>query len=300
LPHGFGQWFDASIDCSLAEMQQHAETVDDACCTRDSCAAHAPATCSPTCGAQLIGLTSTCNRTANLVFDMLHSAADGVATDLIKVRDECLELPSGEILQAMQETQADGCAVEMDGVAAIAVPDGTGNSCVDAQPLRCSSIGKHIMDCNDDFCPGCTHAHECDLTCGFCQRRRTQITVQCPLADFQARQDAVEAACCSDATDQCDTGVPAVCDALCASEFLDFYTNCHRLFSAVIEPSQAVAWERLADTCGKWQPASLIPAHSEGTLRSSRLIVSAICHSRRLFAGGGPTTSACRSNVELR
>ena len=51
-------------------------------------------------------------------------------------------------------------------VAEIAVSDGSGGDCIDSGHM-CSVIGKDYMTCDGDFCPGCSHAHECDLTCGY-------------------------------------------------------------------------------------------------------------------------------------
>ena len=114
-----------------------------------------------------------------------------------------------------------------------------------------------LMTCNTDFCPSCAHAHECDLTCGFCNRRRTQITMECPVADFPSRVDAVNAACCNQPDPSallppnCDAGVPTTCDALCASVFLDFYSSCHRILDVSVAPADAMSYNNLFATCGK-------------------------------------------------
>ena len=224
-PFGFGAWLDAHTDCPLTELRQRALSVDNACCSEQNgadavtCDNHAPTTCNPVCGSQVASIVTTCNQTANVLFDALHSGFDGTASDLDKAYARCRRIPPAEVLSSIKEKEAEGCTVYMAGLAETAVPEGNAE-CADTAQI-CSLIGKGYLTCPADFCPGCAHAHECDLSCGFCGRRRAQISLPCPIGEFESRVDTVQTACCLDAGD-CDSGAPDTCDALCASTFLPF------------------------------------------------------------------------------
>lgn len=150
-------------------------------------------------------------------------------------------------------------------------------------------VGQGLLHCVDDFCPDCAHAASCDLTCGFCPetppadggkgkgRRRNQIVVDggaaCSPTAFEQRTNDVNDACCDDGADtKCSGGVPTSCDARCALTYNPYFGECQHLVStqarracvvymsvltaclwlqitAVMDPAQLAAFQRLADAC---------------------------------------------------
>ena len=94
---------------------------------------------------------------------------------------------------------------------------------------------------------------------------------KCSFANFQARVDEVEAACCG--AGGCPSGgAPTQCDVACAVAYVPFWTECFDMLALVLGQGHRralrsgsgdgtmKAWERLADTCGKIDSSQLLIA----------------------------------------
>lgn len=210
---GFGSWLDSNLDCSLAELKILSAAVDAACCLEqgDCTNGSGPGACTAECGGKLLSMISSCPDTLNLVFDGLGDGVyDGSAQTILDQRDDCLHLPASDVIEAIEAKQAAGCTLEVEGLGETQVNDA---SCDDVGPEElCALVGEGTLHCAADFCPDdCTHANQCDLTCGFCStkskgyhhhqsgRRREQIVINaddtCNPSEFEAKTNAVNDAC---------------------------------------------------------------------------------------------------------
>ena len=221
--------------CPLTDFRLRLSHVDTACCAapESSCDANAPAVCTVACAATLRDFSRDCNATSDLLLDSMDGHQDGVAQRTKRLQDACDAIPTVEVLGELSRLQDEaGCAVQTDGVAETSVSAVTdGSACSDvATSDRCNVLLGAGLSCDRDFCPTCTHASECDATCGFCRsgdpdqsgHRRAQINLDamCTAATLAARVEQVNQACCDDeacaATAALGSGVPTRCDARCA------------------------------------------------------------------------------------
>ena len=221
--------------CPLTDFRLRLSHVDTACCAapESSCDANAPAVCTVACAATLRDFSRDCNATSDLLLDSMDGHQDGVAQRTKRLQDACDAIPTVEVLGELSRLQDEaGCAVQTDGVAETSVSAVTdGSACSDvATSDRCNVLLGVGLSCDRDFCPTCTHASECDATCGFCRsgdpdqsgHRRAQINLDamCTAATLAARVEQVNQACCDDeacaATAALGSGVPTRCDARCA------------------------------------------------------------------------------------
>lgn len=221
--------------CALADYRQRLSQVDTACCAapESPCDADGPAVCTIACAAALRIFSRDCNATSNLLLDAMDGQEDGVARRITRLQDACDAIPAVDIVGELSRLQdEEGCAVQTDGVAETSVGSSSdGSACGDDSTSdRCNSLLGMGFSCNRDFCPTCTHASECDMTCGFCStgdadrsgHRRAQIDLDaiCTTATLAAWVERVNRACCDngacEATATFSSGVPSRCDARCA------------------------------------------------------------------------------------
>ena len=286
-PQRFGGWLDTAFDCSLAQLKAHASEVDTTCCTDESgnCADGPPSRCLPECGGKLLSMYVACSTTLNLVFDGIGDGVyDGTALMLFSMRSSCLQLPAGDVIEAIQDKIDAGCTLQVEGVGETAVSGGgsgatTGggdDDCADSDKTLCQMVGQGLLHCSADFCPDCAHSGECDRTCGFCEpthgngRRRGQIIIAtdptCPPAEFAQRTNAVNDACCDVGNAvQCAAGVPTSCDARCALTWNVYYSECQHMITALMDPGQLVAFEQLNHACASLPASDLLTALGRAT-----------------------------------
>ena len=221
--------------CALADYRLRLSQVDAACCAapESPCDADGPAVCTIACAATLRDFSRDCNATSNLLLDAMDGNHDGVVRQTKRLQDACDVIPAVDIVGELSRLQdEEGCAVQTDGVAETSVSSSSdGSACGDdTSSDRCNSLLGMGFSCDRDFCPTCTHASECDTTCGFCStgdidqsgHRRAQINLDatCTTATLATRVEQVNQACCDngacEATTTFSSGVPTRCDARCA------------------------------------------------------------------------------------
>ena len=91
---GFGNWLDAELDCPLGMLERYAISIDNQCCANDpdSCfwpEGGSPAECSLECGVAMLGSTTRCTKTMDLVLDGMDGDRDGqahIVDDLVCIR----------------------------------------------------------------------------------------------------------------------------------------------------------------------------------------------------------------------
>ena len=202
--------------CNLATLSPRVATVQARCCSeRGGCS------CAIPCATTLLPLLDDCRPTLDVMLDAADGTRDGVAAQLDELREQCLAIPSAEVLDELKTMHDAGTCSDatLDGVARTEVGAAP---CVDAN-AHCAVLAAAGIQCNE--APMDTG---CRATCGACDsdgggKRRAQITSSCPLRDFDTQAAAVNTACCDD--DDCQ-GVPTVCDAKCAVVFDGFFDRC--------------------------------------------------------------------------
>ena len=248
---GLGPWLDSTLDCSLLTFQEKIGKVDSACCTSENgqCDDGPPTDCSPMCGAKLLDFMAACSDTLTLFFDGLEYLA------IAGFSEKCLDLPASQVLAEMERVEATGCTIALDGVAETEIVPAESGCTDKGSPSLCATVDQGVLDCAADFCPGsCTHAGQCDRTCSFCRRRSQgfadaiHTSTSCSPAEFAARTDAVDAACCNGG-ELCADGVPTACDAECAPVFTQYYSQCHDMLSVSVDHRQQDELYRFSQTC---------------------------------------------------
>ena len=213
-----------------AVFRQHLRAVDITCCgaTGFCDAPRATSTCSPHCAAILRVLMRDCGNTTETLMDGMGGVLDGVAQRIDHLQGLCHAIPTTDIVAELSRLQDDGnCVVPTDGVAETAV-GASDTLCSDTTDTCTGALGMGFS-CDRDYCPTCTHAAECDMTCGFCgsgdptvptsghRRAQIDLAASCSQLTLQPRVDEVNSACCD--MGACATtvsGVPTRCDAKCS------------------------------------------------------------------------------------
>ena len=180
-------WFKSlhSSRCPAADFRRRLELVDRVCCAPVSpgesspcdpdVAGGAPTQCHPRCAAVWSQLRDACDDRLTTALDTMDGNDDDNAGAVADLQALCDDVTVPEIIAAMQEMQDAGCDLDTDGVGQSTVTTDT-SGCSDTAPASlCSNVASGLMTCNDDFCPDCRHAGQCDRTCSFCGHRRQQI-----------------------------------------------------------------------------------------------------------------------------
>ena len=229
--------------CNLATLSPRVATVQARCCSQGG-----GCSCAIPCATTLLPLLDDCRPTLDVMLDAADGTRDGVAAQLDELREQCLAIPSAEVLDELKTMHDAGtCSDEtLDGVArtdVVAAP------CVDVN-AHCAALAAAGIQCNE--APMDTG---CRATCAACDddgggKRRAQITSSCPLKDFDTQAAAVNDACCDD--DDCQ-GVPTVCDAKCAVVFDGFFDRCSSILGLQMA-DQMPGFTSLHTTCSTQLP----------------------------------------------
>ena len=172
---GHGIHLPTEQGCSFEQFPARIAALNVACCpatlvglATDPCAVGMPTSCSLDCGAVLFPLLEACRSMIDLVFDSEDGSIDGVASQFNDLADQCRTTGRPALLGRIRELQIDNCVVPTNGVGETLAAHG--ESCADANPSCTMAVQAGLLSCADDLCPdpGCSHASQCDLTCGFC------------------------------------------------------------------------------------------------------------------------------------
>jgi hypothetical protein len=163
--------------CSFEQFPARIEALNAECCPAnlagsgsDPCAVGMPTSCSLDCGAGLFPLLETCQSMIDLVFDGGDGSLDGVASQFALLADQCRAVGGPAVLDRIRELKNAGCVVHTNGVGETLVEEQQGLTCADENPSCTMAVQAGLLSCLSDLCPdpSCSHASQCDLTCGFC------------------------------------------------------------------------------------------------------------------------------------
>ena len=101
-----------------------------------------------------------------------------------------------DVLSVLKQRVADGVCTDQDleGVGNTLAP---AQQCADGRDKCDTLITVGGMSCETDFCPTCTNAGQCDLSCDLCSgKRRAQTGPTCSPTEFQDQAQSVTDACC--------------------------------------------------------------------------------------------------------
>ena len=273
--------------CPLRDFPARLAEVDALCCSSPgACNGHNVLSCSPRCGGKFLELYQACNVTMDQVLDLIDGSADGRAAPIHTLRELCLATSAVDAINELARLDDDpDCIVRMDSVAETAVPEAS--QCEDTGGATlCGLVATGVLSCDRDFCPSCGHnAGRCDNTCGLCGgsggggggiiggtsgHRRSQgisLNAGCGAANLPEKVTPVNVACCDNGRESaCNgggAGVPTVCDAQCAAEYLPFWADCERAMRQHFAPDVISAFQQLEYTCQSLPVAPLLKAVGE-------------------------------------
>ncbi len=278
----------ANDACPLRDFPSRLAEVDAVCCSSPgACNGHNVLSCSPRCGGKFLELYKVCNVTMDQVLDLIDGSADGRAAPIHALREMCLATSAVDAINELARLNDDpDCTVQIESVAETVVPEAS--QCEDiGSATLCALVATGDLSCDRDFCPSCGHnAGKCDNTCGLCGssgasgtggggggksgHRRSQgisLNAGCGAANLQEKVAPVNSACCDFGRESvCNgggAGVPTVCDAHCAAEYLPFWTDCQRAVREHFAPDVISAFQQLENTCRSLPVAPLLKAVGE-------------------------------------
>jgi len=282
----------SNSSCPWGILEDKLGAVDGACCLGSGEAGCGEAgggdeegQCTVACATKLLPLVEGgCRPILNLLYDTDDGEPDGVATIFDTAAAACHSIPPIEALHALGELEASGdCAANgVDSLSGVAATRVAAPVCQDLLGDNCAQM-VGIFSCETDFISGGSMAGKCDATCHICggggghrrlamifqnftrpppaaaggsqQLRRRQLQSDCSPEMFAAGAEAVTAACCAGAGDQCDDGVATVCDAECGLVYIDFFRRCSGLLESY---PAAAAYRSLYTTCHDGLPLVLL------------------------------------------
>ncbi len=253
---------DANHQCSMDALTSRLAALNTACCSSTSpCDGHPPNTCTIECGEVLVPLMDSCGALLDALgpMDISDGTRDGRSDVLHTLEDACDAMPPADVLHVLGTLeQAGRCpSMLMEGVSTTEVTD---DGCRDARTNCDVMITVAMMSCEQDFCPTCALARQCDKQCGFCgeaasQGHRLQASDHpCQPSTFDAQAAAVSTACCDASSNAC-TGVPDECDARCGVTYVPFYERCADLMR-VLMVADMPGFTRLYETCRTQMPTA--------------------------------------------
>ena len=130
-----------------------------------------------------------CRPALDALLDMDDGVEDGVAGTLDDIKNECLAIPSADILDELKEMQCPSETLNGVALTEVAAP-----ACADTRD-KCAAFIAAGLTCEHDLAPGGDNAGWCDESCGFCAeaggRRRAQVAA---CKDFENQVQAVNTA----------------------------------------------------------------------------------------------------------
>ena len=150
--------------CDLSGLSAAIDVVNARCCPTEPC------TCNIPCSSALLPLLDNCRPVLNAMLDMDDGVEDGIAGVLDDIEDQCLAIPSSEVLDELKEMHdAHSCSTKaLNGVAQTEV---VAAACADSGHLECATLMIAGLTCSSrDMVTNCRD------TCNLCDRhRRAQI-----------------------------------------------------------------------------------------------------------------------------